>query len=468
MKNRLIPSALIVALLAGCATSGPDYRAPTAAALKVPDSYFGAAPAPSAEDLAAWWRQLGDPQLDSIVARALAGNLDLAVAETRLRQAREAVVQARAARLPTLGASGGVRQSVDANGNADTSLSLGADASWEADLFGGISRGIEAARADAEGSAYDLAAVRVAIVGEVVTNYIQARLDQQRLAIARDTLAIADENLDIAGWRVRAGLVSSLDVEQARGARAQAAASIPNLERAFAAAAYRLGVLTGQPPAALMSELDPPRPIPAAPAQVAAGIPADTLRQRPDVRAAERSLAAQTARIGVAAAQLKPGLRLTGNIGSAALSIGGLVDAIAGSLFAGLTQTLFDGGRLKSQVRAQRAAAEGARATYRQAVLVALEDVENGLVALEAAKQRRAEFAVALDAATNQAILARSEYRAGLTDFQTLLEAERALLSARDGLANSEADQALAIVQLYRALGGGWDPNAAPSTGSRS
>ena len=452
-------------LLPACTTVGPDYRAPDAATLRVPDRYFGAAPAPSATALATWWTQLGDPQLDSLVARALDGNLDLAVALTRLRQAREALVQARAGLLPTLDASGGVRQDVADNGGNDTTLSVGADAAWEIDLFGGISRGIEAARADAEASGYDLAAVRVAIVAELVTNYVQAREAQQRLALAMDTLAIADDNLQIAGWRVQAGLVSSLDVEQARGARAQTAATIPTIEAQYAAAAFRIAVLTGQAPGALRSELDASRPVPAAPAQVAVGIPADTLRQRPDVRAAERTLAAQTARIGVTQAQLYPSLRLSGNIGSTALGLGGLVDQLTGSLFAGLTQMIFDAGRTRSQMRAQQAAAQGALATYRQTVLTALEDVENGLVALDSAKRRQTQFAAALDAANNQAILARSEYRAGLTDFQTLLEAERALLSARDGLISSHADQTLAFVQLYRAMGGGWDPAAPPQEG---
>ena len=452
-------------LLSACTTVGPDYRAPDAATLRVPDRYFGAAPAPSATALATWWTQLGDPQLDSLVARALDGNLDLAVALTRLRQAREALVQARAGLLPTLDASGGVRQDVADNGGSDTTLSVGADAAWEIDLFGGISRGIEAARADAEASGYDLAAVRVAIVAELVTNYVQAREAQRRLALAKDTLAIADDNLQIAGWRVQAGLVSSLDVEQARGARAQTAATIPTIEAQYAAAAFRIAVLTGQAPGALRSELDASRPVPAAPAQVAVGIPADTLRQRPDVRAAERTLAAQTARIGVTQAQLYPSLRLSGNIGSTALGLGGLVDQLTGSLFAGLTQMIFDAGRTRSQMRAQQAAAQGALATYRQTVLTALEDVENGLVALDSAKRRQTQFAAALDAANNQAILARSEYRAGLTDFQTLLEAERALLSARDGLISSHADQTLAVVQLYRAMGGGWDPAAPPQEG---
>jgi outer membrane protein, multidrug efflux system len=462
VKNSLYPLSALSVLAAAC-TSGPDYKAPAPASLGVPQRYYGAAgEAVSPQELAAWWRQFGDPQLDSLIQQAIAGNLDLAVAAARLRQARESVVQARAGRLPTVDASGGVGQSFDTDGNSDTNLSLGADAAWEADLFGGISRGIEAARADEQGAAFDLAAVQVAIVGEVATNYIEARLAQARLANARETLGIADENLEIADWRLQAGLVSSIDVEQARGQRAQTAATIPSLEQSFASATYRLAVLTGQAPGAVTAALTAPRAIPEAPAAIAVGIPADALRQRPDVRSAERDLAAATARIGVAEAQLRPGLRLTGNIGTSALSVGGLLDAITGSIFASLGAPLFDGGRLRSQVRSQEAVTEAAYATYRQSVLTALEDVENGLVALQTAQGREREFQVALDAANNQAILARSSYRAGLTDFQTLLEAERALISARDGISSSQADRALAVVQLYRALGGGWDPAALP------
>lgn len=456
---KLVATSLLLALpLSACATVGPNYRAPEAATLDIPEAYQGGAAQSAPADLARWWEQLGDSLLNKLVEQAVAGNLDLAVAEARLRQAREAVVQARSAQVPAVDASASAGRNFDSEGPDNSSFSLGADASWEADLFGGIRRSVEAARADAQASGYDLAAVRVALIGDVVANYIQARLAQQRLQIAKDTLAIAQDNLEIAGWRVRAGLVSSLDEEQARGQRAQTAASIPIIESSIASATYRLAVLTGQTPGALTAELAAAEPIPTAPGAIAVGIPADTLRQRPDVRAAERELAAQTARIGVAKAQLYPGLRLTGNIGTSALSLGSLFDAVTGGIFAGLGQTLFDGGRIRSEVRSQRAAADGALASYRQSVLGALEDVENGLVALKASQERQRQFAIALDASSNQAILARSQYRAGLTDFQTLLEAERALLSARDGLSSSKADQALAIVQLYRALGGGWNP----------
>jgi NodT family efflux transporter outer membrane factor (OMF) lipoprotein len=461
---RRFAAPLCVLVLAAC-TVGPNYRPPEAASLSVPDTYYqrpaGAQPA----DLARWWERFDDPLLTRFIDDATAGNFDLAAASARLTQARESLVQARAGLVPTVTGSAGAGRTVGA-GNDHNSFNLGADAAWEADLFGRIRRGIEAARADAEVSWYDREALRVAIAAEVATNYVDARLAQERLTIARDTLAIADDNLRIATWRRQAGLVSSLDVEQARASRAQTAASIPNLENAFASATYRIAVLTGRAPGALTGELSAAKPIPKGPADVAVGIPADTLRQRPDVRAAERSLAAATARIGVAEAQLLPDLRLSGNIGTSAFSIGGLFNAITGGIFSSLSQTLFDGGRLRSQVRSQRAATEAALAAYHQSVLTSLEDVENALLALRAARERQVQFAIALQAATNSELLARTEYRSGLTDFQQLLEAERTLLSARDGVAASRGDEALALVQLYRALGGGWDPTAAPLSGT--
>jgi len=462
---RRFAAPLCVLLLAGCMV-GPNYRPPAPASLSVPDTYYQR-PAGEARpaDLARWWEQFDDPLLTRLIDDATAANLDLAVASARLAQARESLVQARSGLVPTVGASAGAGRNVGA-GNDRNSFSIGADAAWEADLFGRIRRGIEAAQADAEGSFYNREALRVAIAAEVASNYVDARLAQERLAIARDTLGIADDNLQIATWRRQAGLVSSLDVEQARAARAQTAAAIPNIENAFTSATYRIAVLTGRAPGALTGELATARPIPKGPRDIAVGIPADTLRQRPDIRAAERGLAAATARIGVAEAQLLPDLRLTGNIGTSAFSIGGLFDAITGGIFSSLSQTLFDGGRLRSQVRSQQAATEAALATYRQSVLTSLEDVENALLALRAARERQVQFAIALEAASNSALLARTQYRSGLTDFQQLLEAERSLLSARDGVAGSRGDESAALVQLYRALGGGWDPTAAPLTGN--
>ncbi|EQB08397.1 hypothetical protein L288_08595, partial [Sphingobium quisquiliarum P25] len=192
------------------------------------------------------------------------------------------------------------------------------------------------------------------------------------------------------------------------------------------------------------------------------GIPADTLRQRPDVRSSERALAAATARIGVAEAQLYPALGISGNIGTSATAFKSLFDVITGGIFANVAQVIFDGGRLASQVRSQRAAAEGAFAAYKQNVLTALEDVENAIASLNSARARKAEFSVAFEASNNAAILARSQYQAGLIDFQTLSTSETTLLNARNSLASAQADEALAIAQLYSALGGGWQNMETP------
>ncbi len=469
---------LACALPAAACTVGPDYRPATPAALGVPDGYSVAADAHAHANLAAWWTSFDDPLLASIVERARADNLDVAQAVARLRQAREALVQSRAQLLPTVSGSAGYTRSqgilggtttlpggttvVTGRGSGDT-LSLGLDVSYQVGLFGEVRRTVEATRAQVQASGYDYATVLLSTEAETARNYMLARLYQAQLRNARDSLALQDDNLEIAGFRVQAGLVSSLDSEQARAQRAQTAATIPALEQNYNGAVSRLAVLTGQAPGALKAELAAVKPIPRGPRDVAIGIPADTLRQRPDVRAAERTLAAATAQIGVQQAQLYPALAISGSISTDASKIGSLFETVAGQAFAGLTQAIFNGGRLRSQVRGAEAAADGAFAAYKSTVLTGLEDVENAVVALDSAKRRTAEFATALDASNNFALLSRSQYRAGLTDFTTLNTAEASLLSARNGLAQAQADQANALVQLYLALGGGWDTDADPT-----
>lgn len=483
--------AALAALLAGCAV-GPDYRAPEAPALGVPGAYTvapgGAAEAPG--DLAAWWSRFDDPLLTELVAQATVADLQVAESAARLVQAREQRIQARADQLPSLTGSAGVTRNFTRGGSSSvvigggdsstggtvintgfggdsTQLSLGLDASWQTDIFGGLRRTLEASRAAEEAARFDLEGVRTSVAAETASNYVDARLAQARLAIARDTLRTQDDNLQIARWRVQAGLVSSLDVEQARVQRAQTAATIPLLQTNFTNAVDRIGVLIGQAPGALRGRLTAPGPIPRAPAAIGVGVPADTLRLRPDVRSAERQLAAATARIGVAKAQLYPALAISGNINTAAAAVGDLGSVLTGALFAGVTQTIFDAGRLRSQVRSARAGADLAFATYKRTVLSGLEDVENASQALESARARQAELRVAVDAAEAAAVYARSQYGAGLTDFLTLLQSEQSLLSARDALASSEADGARAAVQLYLALGGGWEPVALASAGPR-
>ena len=464
-------------LLCGCA-AGPNYAPPQGTALAVPAQYTLHLAPGAPVDLAVWWSQFNDPLLTDLIARATAANLDIAVSAARLRQAHESLIQAHAAQLPTLTGSAGETHTAEyakaavvggipqlAENQAFDSLSAGLAASWQADVFGGNRRSAEAARASMASSLFNLVAVRTSVAGEVATNYIDARLAQARLAIARDTLRTQDDNLDIATWRLQAGLASSLDQEQARAQRAQTAATIPPYETAFTTAVNRIGVLTGQAPGALRAALEVPGPIPVGPDGVAVGIPADTLRQRPDVRAAERDLATATAQIGVAQAQLYPALTLTANLTSQGSHFTGLTDLVTSTLFAGLAQTIFDGGRLRSQVRAARANADAAFATYKHTILSGLEDVENGVQALESAKREQTALAVARDASNNAAIIARSQYRSGLTDFVTLTQSEQTLLSARDQLAAAQAAQASALVQLYLALGGGWQPDPALHNG---
>ncbi len=465
--------------LAGCA-AGPDYRPTSAAQLGVPPAFSVAADQQAQADLQRWWTAFDDPMLTGLVEQAAGQNLDVAQAVTRLRQAREALVQSRASLLPSVSAGGGASRSEPIRGTStqvtlpdgtvtsvsqggSTSFSLGADVNYQVDLFGGVRRGVEASRAQLEASGYSYAATLVSIQGEIARNYILARAAQAQLANARESLAIQDDNLEIAGFRVQAGLVSSLDQEQARANRAQTAASIPSIEASYNSAVSRLGVLTGQAPGALKAQMEAVRPIPQGPERIAVGIPADTLRQRPDVRLAERNLAAAVAQIGVAEAQLYPQLSLGGSIDAGAGSIGALFDVITGRVFANIAQTIFDAGRNRAQVRANQAAADGAFYGYKQTVLIGIEEVENAVVALQTAQAREREFTIALDAANNSAILSRSSYRAGLADFLTLSQAEASLISARNGLNQARSDKANALIQLYLALGGGWDAAAVPT-----
>ncbi|NIJ19902.1 NodT family efflux transporter outer membrane factor (OMF) lipoprotein [Sphingomonas naasensis] len=485
MARRPLVLTLAVALpLAACA-AGPDYRPRTAPELGVPDGYSVPVDQRAREDLTRWWEKFDDPQLASLVQRAQAANLDIAQAVTRLRQARESLVQQRASLLPSVSASAGASRSESLRGGTTTttlpdgsvtsfstggrnSFSLGADANYQVDLFGGVRRGVESARADYQAAGFDYATVLISIEAETARNYVLARSAQAQLANAREALALQDDDLQIAQWRVQAGLVSSLDQEQARAQRAQTAAGIPSLEASYNGFVSRLGVLTGQAPGALKGELEAVRPIPRGPGQVAAGIPAEALRQRPDIRAAERNLASATARIGVAEAQLYPSLAIGGSIDAGSSALSSIFDVITGRLFANIAQTIFDAGRTRSQVRSAQAAADGAFLAYKQTVLTSLEDIENAVVALDSARRREAEFRIALEAANNQAILARMQYRSGLTDYTTLNQAQNALLSARNGVVNAQSDQSTALIQLYLSLGGGWDSNVTPEAPART
>jgi NodT family efflux transporter outer membrane factor (OMF) lipoprotein len=274
--------------------------------------------------------------------------------------------------------------------------------------------------------------------------------------------------LRIARWRLQAGLVSSLDVEQARSQRSQTAASIPLLESSLAATSNAISTLIGEPPGRVLGLLSEPAAMPEPPALGGLGAPADVLRRRPDVRAAEATLLSDTARIGVARADMFPLLRLTGTIGTSDAGPLSLFDVVAGSVSAGITQLLFDGGRTRSRIRASEAVADGSLAAWRKSILTALEETESAIAARKAADARLVDLAEALDAANSAAILARSQYQAGLTDFQTLLTSESQLLNSRNTYVSAQADRANAFVRLTQALGGGWSPGTPDASGPDS
>jgi NodT family efflux transporter outer membrane factor (OMF) lipoprotein len=490
-KAGLGTAGLAVAALAfglsGCAV-GPNYHAPSAARIGVPDQYYAdiaaGAQAPSEQELATWWAALGDPVLDHLVTAALAANPDISAAGARLRQARASYKGARASLFPTLsgngsightalignGASGGL---ITNPGGGNTSFatfgssnqfSAGLDAAYEVDLFGGVRRSVEAAKGDYASAAESLRDTQRTIVAEVALDYVDARSAQERLAIARSNLRSQDETVQLVGWRVKAGLVSSLDLAQAQAQREQTAATVPALETSFAQSANALAILTGRAPGAVNDMLEPAKPVPVADRALGADVPAAMLAQRPDVRAAERTLAAATARIGVAKAQLYPALRLSGTLGGNGTSIGDISRFSTGSLIANVTAPIFDGGAIRAQIENARGGADLALAQYQSAVLTALSDVENALVSLANSRRRVVTLADAVDQSHAALVFAQSQYRAGLIDFQTLLDSERTLLSSQDSLAQARADRATALVQLYKALGGGWQAAPMPTS----
>lgn len=465
LSSKLRPLAVL--MLASCSAVGPDYSAPEPAA---PTTWQGAAAAKvtiaqtTPADLANWWRQLGDSTLNELIEWALQNSLNLRTAQAKLRESRARRALASANQFPTVWASAaGSRTKASAESGNSATLDLysaGFDASWEPDVFGGLRRSEEAAQADLDASEASLHDAQVSLVAEVALNYVELRAFQSRLDIAKANAASQSETLNLTRWRAEAGLTTALDVEQARSNLEQTRAQIPSLETGRAEAEYRLEILLGQQPGTLGPTLANPAKIPQIPERVIATIPADTLRQRPDVRAAERTLAAETARVGVAEAERYPSFTLSGSLGLEALSVGALTggDAAARTLLGGITAPIFDAGRIRQQIEIQSAVQEQAWVGYKSTVLAALEEVENALANLANTRQRQVNLQNATNAARLAALLARHRYTAGVTDFQTVLDTERTVLSLEDDLKSSEAEGVSALIQLYKALGGGWSP----------
>jgi NodT family efflux transporter outer membrane factor (OMF) lipoprotein len=474
----LLLASSVALLLTGCAV-GPDYHPPDSDApanwTGVPGGAQPVISTATPTGLATWWTSFDDPLLTELVRTALEANPDVAAAQARLRQVRAQRVIAASGLYPSLGAGVDGRRanaSVETSGRNVTADAYGAglDASWEIDVFGGTRRGVEAATADVEATAAELAATQVSLAAEVASNYVDVRLQQALIRIARSNADSQAETLQLTEWRAQAGLASIQDVEQARTNLERTRAQVPALETGLAASEHRLDGLLSLPPGSLHERLAAPAPALAVPAQLAVGIPADTLRQRPDVRAAERALAAETARIGQAEAALYPSFTLSGSLGLESLTLGNLADGDAGvwSLFGGITAPLFQGGALRAQVAVQDAVRDQALAAYRKTVLTALEEVENALVALANNQVRDASLATAVESARTADMLARERYTAGLIDFQSVLDTDRTVLTVEESLAQNRADGLLALVRLYKSLGGGWSPGPGQDTGSGS
>ena len=461
-------AALLAVALGGCAAVGPDYSEPQ---LAVPAGWSAGTgtDAMDAVLLARWWHGFGDPVLDRLVADALAANLDLAQARARLREARARRGVAGAALAPSVDASlsGSRSRSSGQSGSGSTRelYSAGFDASWELDVFGGVRRSVEAAQADLEASVESLSDTRVSLAAEVALNYIDLRTAEQRLAIAEESIAYRGENHQIIRWRQQAGLVSELDLAQATTDLESTRAVLPPLRTAVTEAKNRLAVLLGRNPGELESLVHADRPIPLAAGEIVAAIPADTLRQRPDVRVAERRLAAQTARLGEAEAARYPSFRLSGSLGLEALELDALADRDANtrSLFGGITAPVFNAGRIAANIEIQDALVEQARLAYRAAVLAALEEVENALTAVANTDARRVKLAEAAAAARTTLAIAEYRYASGLADFLSVLDAQRTQLSLDEQLAGSTGELARAQIRLYKALGGGWSTEPLPA-----
>ncbi|MBK7975813.1 MAG: efflux transporter outer membrane subunit [Deltaproteobacteria bacterium] len=474
-----------VLLLAGC-TVGPDYQPP---GVELPPAWSRAAAAgdpapavaPEAIELTHWWQSFGDPTLDSLVDLAVAANPEVAVATARVREARAAEVVSGAGRFPAIGSEASyVHERMSRAGLMggflpDPEFDLyqaGFDAAWEIDLFGGRRRAVEAAHAVVEQADESVRDVQVELGAEVARSYVALRGAERRLVIADRNLEGQRSSLELTEERFRAGLTGELDVTQSRSLLASTEAQRPRLEAERDRAVHRLSVLAGRPPEALRELLAGHGDIPGTAAagtlasRVPMGLPSDLLRRRPDVRRAERGVAAASARVGVATADLFPKLSLTGSVGLESVSASDFFDAAsrAYSIGPAIRWPIFQGGRIRAQVEAADAREEAALALYRETVLVALEDVENALSSFARERERHGRLVEAVAASRRSVELARDLYQNGLGSFLQVLDAERTLYAAEDSLVLSDGAVAIDLVALFKALGGGWDPAAPPES----
>ncbi len=467
-------AALAAVALCACAV-GPSYHRPD---LTSPQAYVEAgntertALQPIDADLSRWWIQIPDRTLQELVHRALQGNLDLQTAVSRVRLARQQEIVAGAKQYPSLSANASAltlnsNQPAPPPGTPPASpvprhlnlYTAGFDASWEADLFGGVRRSVEEAKANTEASEWGRRDAEVTLTAEVANDYLTLRALQARIEIGQAELGRQRDLFGLVGARRKAGFVTNLDVNQQSTLVETAAAQIPQLQSQAKNEIHALGVLLGEAPEALEGELaSSPATLPPPPPALPVGLPSELLRRRPDVRQAERKLAASNAEIGVQTANFYPKLNLTGLAAFVSMTPESLFSAehLASIGLGQVSQPIFEGGRLRASVRVAREQNVQATLAYRSAVLVALRDVEDALARFRADEDRRQSLARAVSAATSSRQIAQDQYSAGLVTFVNVLQSEYAVLNAEDQLAQADGQSLSDVVALYKALGGGW------------
>jgi NodT family efflux transporter outer membrane factor (OMF) lipoprotein len=460
--RRFVVAALAISTFVGGCTVGPDYVKPEA---PVPDAWHERL-ADGMEDgragLHSWWTMFDDPALDRLIEMAGAGNLTLKEAVARIAEAEAEAGVAKGALVPSVDSDGDVTRARESDDFAtpgrqkDTRYGMSVDASWEVDLWGRIRRSVESAEAGVQASVEDYRDVLVLLFRDVAVSYVEVRTLQARIKAAKSNVEAQQDTLALVEARNEAELVGKLDVRQAELNLATTESAIPPLRASLDAEINRLGVLVGQLPSSLYPMLSEVEPIPAPEPEIAVGVPAELLRQRPDIRRAERLLASQTAAIGVATAELYPQFTLSGTFGYLATS----------DLFDWSNRTwgfgpafrwnLFDGGRIRSRIKVEDARAQQALARYEQTVLSAYEEVETSLSFYIEELNRREALRRSVVAARESVALVNELYKSGLTDFQNILDTERALFQQEDAMAASSGFAVQSLIGVYTALGGGW------------
>ena len=467
MKTAVFIASVCLVIFAGCAV-GPDYEAPKPGTSSQWTTSLEGGETNGPVALAQWWKNFGDTNLDAYIATAIQSNLTLRVAEARVREARAQKGIVSAGLWPSVGAGGSYSKNrYSANTfpalppGTDLSYNLydaNFDAVWELDVFGGTRRAVQAASAQIGSAEYSQRDVLISLLAEVARNYISARAYQERLAIARDNIKVEQDVLDLTSNRFENGLGNDLDVEQSKALLNTTESQVPSLEIGFDESVRALAVLLGQQPDALMDEMSAKKDIPITPPLVPVGLPSDLLLRRPDVQKAENDLAAATAQIGVAKADLYPKFSLTGIAGLQSVSADDWFHWASRYWSAGPTVQweLFEAGSIMANIHVQNERQAEALNTYRQTVLVALEDTENALTAYAKEQVRRESLKQSVEANQKAFDLSTQLYKSGLADFIRVLNSVTQLFLTQDALVESDQNISQDLVQLYKALGGGW------------